>query len=45
MKRLNIIQKIFGRRYRIVEVDKGLKDNEILVFFHTIFIKREGDKR
>lgn len=41
MKKLNIIQKIFGRKYRIIEADKGLKDNEILVFGHKIFIKKK----
>lgn len=44
MPKINLFKKFWGKRYRIIEVDKGLKDNEILIFGHKIFIKRRNKK-
>lgn len=47
MKKLIWLWKCFwGTKFRIVKVKKGLKNNEILVYRHKIYIKDEekGDE-
>ena len=35
---MNWFIKLFGKKYRIIKVNKGLKTDEILVFGHKIYI-------
>ena len=36
-----LLKCFFGRKYRIVYTDK-LKDNEILIFNHKIYVRRDN---
>ena len=44
LKKIPILHRIFGKKYRIIPVEQGLKDDEVLIFRHRIYIKKLVEK-
>ena len=42
ISKINLWKKFWGSKFKIVRIKKGLNDDEILIYHHTIYVKK-GD--
>lgn len=44
INKIPLLHRIFGKKYFIISVEQGLKDDEVLIFRHRIYIKKLVEK-